>query len=225
METTVLRPGVRHVVESTRGFTSHTSFPYFALRSVADEISNGEQDVYFGTLAWSGGWEISAHMNPEGEVRIAGGIQHLDFGWTLQHGESFTTPVFAAGYTNEGMSGARKRMPRHARKYQKKNVKTQQKSHNPVLYNSWEAVSFNVTAEKQLDLVEKAAPLGVELFVIDDGWFGARDNDSAGLGDWYVNKDKFPNGVKPIADRAHALGMKFGIWFEPEGVSFVALSR
>jgi alpha-galactosidase len=88
-----------------------------------------------------------------------------------------------------------------------------------VLYNSWEATEFNVSEEGQIALAEKAAKLGVERFVIDDGWFGQRKDDHAGLGDWYVNKEKFPHGLKPVIDRVHALGMDFGIWVEPEMVN------
>lgn len=185
------------------------------------KISPASNEVYFGTLAWSGSWEITTDMNIYGDIRVTGGMHHNDFGWTLEPGESFTVPTFVAGYTQDGIPGARKLLPRHVRKYQVKNVKTQQKKdmYNPVLYNSWEAVTFDVTYDKQVELVDKAASMGVELFVVDDGWFGARDNDSAGLGDWFVNKKKFPNGLKPLADRVHDLGMKFGLWFEPEAVS------
>lgn len=220
VERTELRPGVKHVIESPRGFPAHVSYPYFAIRQIPSETQPGKQEVYFGALAWSGSWEITIHTTLLGNIRVAGGMHHKDFGWTLEPGESFTTPVFVAGFTNDGLPGARKLMPRHVRKYQQKNVQTQKDDsvYHPVLYNSWEAVTFNVTYEKQLDLARKAAPLGIELFVIDDGWFGARDNDSAGLGDWFVNKQKFPNGLKPLADHVHQLGMKFGVWFEPEGV-------
>ncbi len=89
----------------------------------------------------------------------------------------------------------------------------------PVLYNSWEATEFDVSEAGQIALAEKAAKLGVERFVIDDGWFGQRKDDHAGLGDWYVNKQKFPHGLKPVIDRVHALGMDFGIWVEPEMVN------
>ncbi|KAI9323872.1 alpha-galactosidase [Dichotomocladium elegans] len=214
---TTLHPGVTHTIQSPRGFTDHVSYPYFAIRQVPSDVNPGTE-VYFGALAWGGSWEIAIHTNTYGYTRITGGIHHLDFGWTLEPGESFNTPWFIAGFTDEGMPGARKRLPRHARMVQKESLATQKKDtvHNPVLYNSWEAVAFDVTAEKQMALAEKAASLGVELFVVDDGWFGARDNDSAGLGDWFVNPNKFPEGMKPLADRVHTLGMKFGLWFEPE---------
>ncbi|KAI8138980.1 alpha-galactosidase [Fennellomyces sp. T-0311] len=217
VESTKLRPGVTHVIQSQRGFPSHVSYPYFAIRQVPTDV-NPSTEVYFGALAWSGSWEITVHTTLLGYTRVAGGMHHQDFGRTLEPGESFTTPVFVAGFTTEGMPGARKLMPRHARKYQQKNVKTQRdnKVFQPVLYNSWEAVTFNTTFDKQMELADIAAPLGVELFVVDDGWFGNRDNDSAGLGDWYVNKRKFPKGMKPLADKVHDLGMKFGLWFEPE---------
>ncbi|KAI7856838.1 alpha-galactosidase [Circinella umbellata] len=220
VESTELRPGVTHVIQSQRGFPSHVSYPYFAIRQVPSDV-NPSTEVYFGALAWSGSWEITAHTSLFGTTRVVGGIHHQDFGWTLEPNESFTAPVFAAGFTNKGMPGARKLLPRHVRKYQKKNLETQKDDsvYHPVLYNSWEAMTFDFTIDKQLKLAEIAAPLGIELFVVDDGWFGARDNDSAGLGDWYPSKKKFPDGVKPLSDRVHELGMKFGIWYEPEGVN------
>ena len=222
VQTTRLSPGVKHTVESTRGISGHVSHPYFALAQVPNAV-NPTTDVYFGALAWTGNWEITVHTDTKGFVRVTGGIHHQDFGWTLEPGESFTTPVFAAGYSDQGLPGARRRMPRHARKYQKKNLNTQKddKVFHPVLYNSWEAVSFDLNEEKQMALAEKAAPLGVELFVVDDGWFGVdspRNNDTAGLGDWDTDPKKFPNGLKPLADHVHKLGMKFGLWFEGEMV-------
>ncbi|KAI9490686.1 alpha-galactosidase [Zychaea mexicana] len=220
VETTRLAPGVKHTVESTRGLSDHVSQPYFALAQVPNAV-NPSTEVYFGALAWTGSWEITVHTDTKGYVRVAGGIHHQDFGWTLEPGESFTTPVFAAGFTDEGLPGARLRMPRHARKIQKRNLLTQKDDdvYHPVLYNSWEAVAFDLTFEKQMELADKAAPLGVELFVVDDGWFGGRSSDTAGLGDWFTNKTKFPGGMKPLADHVHDLGMKFGLWFEMEMVN------
>ncbi len=89
----------------------------------------------------------------------------------------------------------------------------------PVIYNSWEATEFRVSEAGQMALAEKAAALGIDRFVMDDGWFGQRKDDHAGLGDWYVNKEKFPNGLKPLIDKVHALGMDFGLWVEPEMVN------
>jgi alpha-galactosidase len=151
------------------------------------------------------------------QVRITGGYNPFDFGYRLAPGESLATPPFYGGFTGGGMGEASRILHRF-----QQGVILPGAPHpklRPVLYNSWEATEFNVSESGQLALAEKAAQLGVERFVIDDGWFGQRKNDHAGLGDWYVNKEKFPNGLKPVIDRVHQLGMDFGIWVEPEMVN------
>jgi alpha-galactosidase len=205
------------VIESRRGSTGHQANPWFALEtpdSAGDEEHGG---VYFGELGWSGSWRITMEQSSFHQVRITGGYNPFDFGYRLAPGESLTTPPFYGGFTDGGMGEASRILHRF-----QQGVILPGAPHpklRPVLYNSWEATEFNVSESGQIALAEKAAQLGVERFVIDDGWFGQRKDDHAGLGDWYVNKQKFPNGLKPVIDRVHQLGMDFGIWVEPEMVN------
>lgn len=204
------------VLESRRGSTGHGNQPWFA---VGREGLTGEDrgPVWYGALAWSGSFRISVGADNLGRVRIAGGYNPYDFAWTLKPGETLDTPVFYAGFSDGGMGAASRTF--HA--FQRAHIIPggDKAKLRPVLYNSWEATTFNVTEAGQMALAEKAARIGVERFVVDDGWFGARDNDKAGLGDWTVNRKKFPNGLKPLIDKVKALGMDFGLWVEPEMVN------
>ena len=143
-------------------------------------------------------------------------MNDFDFSHTIKAGESFETPVVYCGLT-DGFGDMSRQMNRFAVEHIL--PKQFNKEPLPVLYNSWEATGFNVTVDGQTRLAEIAAALGVELFVMDDGWFGQRKNDRAGLGDWYVNKKKFPNGLGELIDNVNKLGMDFGLWVEPEMVN------
>jgi len=211
LRSTVLSEG-KKTLESRRGFTGPHSNPWFAVdNGRADEISG---KVWYGALAWSGNWKIVAEKTTFGHVRIVGGINDFDSAFTLESGESFTTPVFVGGYTTEGFGG----MSRSLHRYQSDYVLPSSRPRK-VLYNSWEATEFAVTSEGQKLLAQRAARMGVERFVVDDGWFGQRHSDRAGLGDWYVNEQKFPNGLQELIDEVEGLGMEFGIWVEPESVN------
>ena len=213
-----VHPGVR-VIESRRGSTSHQANPWFALQ--AGEPNEDQGEVWFGALAWSGSWRITVEQDQMDAVRITGGFNPFDFGFVLHAGEKLQTPVFYAGYSAHGLGGASRLLHR----FEVEHVLPRRASANtvpkprPVIYNSWEATEFNVTEAGQMALAEKAAALGVDRFVMDDGWFGQRKDDHAGLGDWYVNQEKFPHGLKPLIDKVHALGMDFGLWVEPEMVN------
>ena len=204
------------VIESRRGSTGMQANPWFAIdRAGLSGEENGP--VWFGALAWSGSWRISVDRNPLGDVRVVGGFNPFDFAYTLKPGGSLETPVFYGGYSNQGMGGASRLLHR----FEMTNILPQRPAPRlrPILYNSWEATEFAVDEKGQMALAEKAARIGVERFVMDDGWFGARNNDHAGLGDWTVNPAKFPNGLKPLIDKVHGLGMEFGLWVEPEMVN------
>ena len=133
------------------------------------------------------------------------------------------TPVFYGGYSPSGLGGASRLLHHfeiaHVLPHSVGVGESAAPKPRPVIYNSWEATEFRVNEAGQIALAEKAAALGIDRFVMDDGWFGQRKDDHAGLGDWYVNPEKFPNGLKPLIDKVHALGMDFGLWVEPEMVN------
>ena len=150
-------------------------------------------------------------------MRVTGGFNDFDFGYLLKPGESLETPAFYGGFTDQGFGESSRIM--HA--FEREEILPDRAAPHPrpVLYNSWEATTFNVNEAGQKQLADKAARIGVELFVMDDGWFGQRNDDHAGLGDWTVNPQKFPNGLKGLIDYVNGLGMKFGLWVEPEMVN------
>ncbi|MEU6370623.1 alpha-galactosidase [Streptomyces sp. NPDC046931] len=215
-ESRLVRSGLTHgekVIGSRRGHTGHQQLPWVALDADATE-ERGE--VYGCALAWSGSWRIAVAQLPDARVQITGGAGYDDSGlMRLAAGETYTTPVFAGLWSDGGFGGASRAW--HA--YQRAHVIPDADRDRPVLYNSWEATGFGISEEQQRALARRAAAMGVELFVVDDGWFGARTSDRAGLGDWTPNPDRFPGGLKPLADDVHALGMQFGIWVEPEMVN------
>jgi alpha-galactosidase len=205
------------VLESRRGSTGSENNPWFAIGRTGQST---EQDgpVWFGALAWSGSHRITVAQDVAGRVRITGGYNPFDFAYRLRPGETLDTPVFYAGYSGHGMGDASRLLHR----FERDRILPKQGAAPPlrkILYNSWEATEFKVDEAGQMVLAEKAARIGVERFVMDDGWFGARNNDRAGLGDWTVNRQKFPNGLKPLIDKVKSLGMEFGLWVEPEMVN------
>lgn len=215
-----VHPGAR-VIESRRGSTGHQANPWFAIQAGTADEDHGE--VWFGGLGWSGSWRITVEQDQLDEVRVTGGFNPFDFGYVLKPGEKLETPVFYGGYSPQGLGGASRLLHsfelRHILPRTEETAKEKMPRPRPVIYNSWEATEMNVTEAGQEALAQKAAALGVDRFVMDDGWFGQRKTDHAGLGDWYVNQQKFPHGLKPLVDRVHQLGMDFGLWVEPEMVN------
>ena len=206
----------KRVIESRRGSTGNDANPWFAIDRVG-ETDESHGPVWFGELGWSGSWRFTIERTSSDQCRVIGGLNPFDFSYRLAPGESLETPPFFAGFTDAGLGAASQILHR----FQLEQVLpgSPHARPRPVLYNSWEATEFNVDEAGQMALAEKAARLGVERFVVDDGWFGQRNNDHAGLGDWYVNPQKFPHGLKPLIDRIHSLGMDFGLWVEPEMVN------
>jgi len=204
------------VLESRRGSTSHQTNPWFSVGRT-DETTERSGPVWFGELGWSGNWRMTVEDTALDNVRITAGYNPFDFGYILDKGESLETPRFYAGYTQHGNGEASRILHR----FQREAILPTHPDPKPrpIIYNSWEATEFDVNEAGQISLAEKAAKLGIERFVIDDGWFGERKNDHAGLGDWQVNRTKFPHGLKPVIDRVHSLGMDFGLWVEPEMVN------
>jgi alpha-galactosidase len=211
----MIQPG-KTILESRRGSTGAQNNPWFAIdRYGSNDQDNG--DVWFGALGWSGSWQMSVEQDQIQQVRVTGGPNGFDFGYRLTAGERLQTPYFYAGYSHDGIGGASRLLHR----FELSSILPHAPSPKlrPVLFNSWEATEFKVDEAGQETLAEKAAGIGVERFVVDDGWFGQRADDRAGLGDWYVNPVKFPHGLKPLIDKVRSLGMDFGLWVEPEMVN------
>jgi alpha-galactosidase len=206
----------KRVIESRRGSTGNEANPWFAIDR-AGETDENHGPVWFGELGWSGSWRFTIERTSSDQCRVVGGFNPFDFGYRLAPGESLETPPFFAGFTSGGLGEASRILHR----FQVEQILPggPQPRLRPILYNSWEATEFNVNEAGQMALADKAARLGVERFVVDDGWFAQRNSDHAGLGDWYVNPQKFPHGLKPLIDRVHSLGMDFGLWVEPEMVN------
>jgi alpha-galactosidase len=203
------------VLDSRLGHTGHYLNPWFAVDRGDANQQHGR--VWFGALAWSGNWRITVEQTPFEQVRVTGGFNTFDFAYVLKPGESLPTPEFYAGFSDQGFGEASRLMDR----LELADIEPHglQAPIRPILYNSWEATEFNVSEAGQEALADKAAKLGVELFVIDDGWFGARNTDRAGLGDWVPNPQKFPHGLTPLIQHVNQLGMQFGLWVEPEMVN------
>lgn len=209
-----LQQGIQSI-ESTRGISSPHHNPFVALkRSKTTEFSG---PVLGASLVYSGNFFIQAEVDTYDVTRLQIGINPFGFEWKLAAGQSFTSPEALLVYSERGLNGMsqvfhqlfRRRL---ARGYWRERAR-------PVLINNWEATYFDFSEDQLLDLAENAQEVGVELFVLDDGWFGQRTNDRAGLGDWFVNPERLPQGLGPLAERIHVLGMKFGLWFEPEMVN------
>src|SRR5580700_10748059 len=216
--------GGERVIESHRGTTGHQANPWFAISrddspaSVGPAVAGEEHgEVWFGALAWSGSWRITVERTQLDAVRVTGGFNPFDFGYQLKPGEHLETPVFYGGYSDHGLGGASRLLHRFEIAHILPHAPDPKP--RPVIYNSWEATEFRVDEAGQMALAEKAASIGVDRFVMDDGWFGQRKDDHAGLGDWYVNSEKFPHGLKPLIDKVQSLGMDFGLWVEPEMVN------
>ena len=205
----------RVVNESSTGFSSNRHNPGFLLsRPDATEFSG---EVYGFNQIYSGNHYASAQISAQNFTRVMLGISPVSFPRSLNAGESFETPQAVISYSAEGFNGLSCAMhsfvnshivPEYWRFMER-----------PVLYNSWEGCLFDFNESKLLSLASKAKKLGCELFVLDDGWFGARNSDTAGLGDYTVNKKKLPGGLEGLSSKLGRLGLKFGLWFEPEAVN------
>lgn len=204
----------KKVWESRMGTTGFNAQPWFAAWQQADE-QQGE--VYFGALAYTGSFKAVAECVPYHYLNVVMGLNDFEFAKPLAPGQAFMAPKAYLGYTAQGLGDMSRKM--HAFAHDCLMPQQRREEVLPVLYNSWYSTEFDVFGDDQKKLADKAAEIGVELFVIDDGWFGQRHHDRAGLGDWYVNPDKFPKGLQDLIDHVHGLGMQFGLWIEPEMVN------
>lgn len=209
-----LEQGIQ-AVDSIRGNSSHEQNPFIVLKRPTADETQGEAIGF--SLVYSGNFLAQAQVDTQDTTRVLLGIHPFGFRWKLEPGESFQTPEAVMVYSHRGlghMSRTFHRLyrTRLARGYWRDRER-------PILNNNWEATYFDFTEDRLVKIAEKAKECGVELFVLDDGWFGGRRNDHAGLGDWTANKDLLPGGIAGLADRIEALGMKFGLWFEPEMVN------
>lgn len=211
MKHEALTPGLK-IIESRRIIPSHRAGPWFAIDQNANE-DYGE--VWFGTLAWSGNFKITAEVTEFASTRVSIGVNDWDFVWKLMPDQAFVTPCALGGYTQNGFGEA----SRLCHDFVRDQLIPHGKVLHGILYNSWEATLFNVDEPSQSKLAEIAAEMGVELFVMDDGWFNGRNLDNAGLGDWFPDKIKFPNGLGGLIRKVNDLGMDFGLWIEPEMVN------
>lgn len=216
-EQTIMREKIGKGVKllgSRRGTSSHQENPSFILTSSATTEKSG--DVYGFCLVYSGNHETNLEKDQYEQLRVMMGINSFEFDWKLESNEQFQTPEVLMNYTNQGFTDHslifHSFMKNHIiRKFPEKE--------RPILINNWEATYFDFTEEKLLHLAEEASHLGIELFVLDDGWFGKRNSDTTSLGDWKVNKQKFPNGLANFSKKISQRGLSFGLWIEPEMVS------
>lgn len=209
-----LAPGAVRL-ESRRGSSSHQLNPFLAiLRPEADEHQG---EVYGFSLVYSGSFAAEAEVEQFGQTRVSIGINPFDFSWLLEPGQSFQTPEAVLVYSNEGIGGMSRT---YHRLYRTRLCRgTHRDRERPILVNNWEATYFNFDADKIEAIAKEAGPLGIELFVLDDGWFGKRDRDNSSLGDWFEDRRKLPGGLADLAERVNNKGLTFGLWVEPEMVS------
>ena len=211
---TPLRSGIQSI-GSLRVASSHQQNPFFAL---ARPHTDNHQGAAFGfNFIYSGNFIDSVEVDQFDTTRVLVGINPDDFGWKLANGESFQTPEAVMTYTSDGLN----RMSQQLGAFYQDHLINQHFAHQdrPILINNWEATFMDFNEAKLMKIVEQADKLGIEMFVLDDGWFGHRDDDKSSLGDWFVDQKKFSNGISGFADRVHDQGMKFGLWFEPEMIS------
>ncbi len=214
MERSPLHHG-KQSVDSIKGESSHQNNPFIALVSHNADEDMGE--AYGFNLVYSGNFFAQAEVTQNKFTRAVMGIHHYDFNWLLEPDEEFVAPEVVMVYSSEGI-GAMSRTFHDL--YRQHLIRGEYKDkRRPILINNWEATYFNFSTEKLIDIAKQASALGREMLVMDDGWFGHRDSDNSSLGDWFVYEKKLQGGLKHLVDEVNKLGMKFGIWFEPEMIS------
>ena len=211
------RPVVRGIetTASARGASSHQHSPFLAL--VRPDAAEERGEAYGFSLVYSGNFAMQTEVDQFDTTRVTAGINAFNFNWLLMPGESFQTPEVVMAYSAQGLNGMSQAFHGFYREHLLRGK--YKKALRPILVNNWEATYFDFDEKKIDEIAACAAGLGIELMVLDDGWFGKRNDDNSSLGDWIVNKKKLPRGIEGLAEKVHGRGMKFGLWFEPEMVS------
>lgn len=207
--------GAKIDISNARGGSGHTLNPFIMVSEHNADEDKG--NVYGFSLIYSGNHSSMIECDQYGNIRVQQGINPFMFKWTLEKGESFVTPQCVMCYSENGIGG----LSRELNDVYRTNLcrsKWADKD-RPILINNWEATYFDFDEDKLLSIAKRAKEAGVELFVLDDGWFGTRNDDFSGLGDWTVNYDKLPSGIDGLAKKINDIGLKFGLWFEPEMVN------
>ena len=205
----------KQVISSARGESSHQEHPFFALVTNGTEQENGK--VYAMHFVYSGNFMAETELCQFDNLRMTMGINPEEFSWLLTPGEEFQAPEVVIVYSGNGLGAMtrsyhdfyRNHLIRSKFKYEKR----------PILINNWEATYFDFNTDKLLDIAREAKICGIEMLVMDDGWFGKRNSDNCSLGDWKVNEEKITGGLKHLVDEVNKIGLQFGIWFEPEMIS------
>ena len=210
-----IQQGAKIDISNARGGSGHTLNPFIMVSEHNADDDKG--NVYGFSLIYSGNHSSMIECDQYGNIRVQQGINPFMFKWTLEKGESFVTPQCVMCYSENGIGG----LSRELNDVYRTNLcrsKWADKD-RPILINNWEATYFDFDEDKLLSIAKRAKEAGVELFVLDDGWFGTRNDDFSGLGDWTVNYDKLPSGIDGLAKKINDIGLKFGLWFEPEMVN------
>ena len=205
----------KQVISSARGESSHQEHPFIALVTNGTEQENGK--VYAMHFVYSGNFMAETELCQFDNLRMTMGINPEEFSWLLTPGEEFQAPEVVIVYSGNGLGAMtrsyhdfyRNHLIRSKFKYEKR----------PILINNWEATYFDFNTDKLLDIAREAKKCGIEMLVMDDGWFGKRNSDNCSLGDWKVNEEKITGGLKHLVDEVNKIGLQFGIWFEPEMIS------
>lgn len=201
-------------VFSRRGASSHQFNPFIALCS--KNATQNEGNVYGFNFVYSGSFLDEVEVDQTGQTRVQIGLGSENFSWVLDGGDEFISPEAIMTFSIEGIGT----MTRNFHNFIRNHIlPVEPFAQRPVVLNTWEACYFNIDESVMLKFAESAAQVGIDTLVMDDGWFGARNNDRQGLGDWYANQEKFKNGLKPFIDKVKSYGLKFGIWIEPEMVN------
>lgn len=202
-------------VGSVRGESSHQEHPFIAWMD--PDTTQTQGDVYAMHFVYSGNFQAQIEKSQFESIRVTMGINAEDFCWKLKQGECFTAPEVVLTFSSEGMGNMTRNLHDFYRDHMIRSKYTHMK--RPILINNWEATYFDFNTEKLLSIAKRASELGIEMLVMDDGWFGHRNDDSTSLGDWFVNEEKITGGLKYLVDEVNKLGLKFGIWMEPEMIS------